>query len=384
MQIGLFFGYASPEIGAPVTRGRSLALYLQKNPAYEVISFAPVRSLQQGLHDGVYRYTDRSDLAKGIRQARLDAAVVSTPPLDHARWSAKELKNQGIPYVFDVRDPAVTQILSPHMNAVGTFWKSLKSWLKEELVVRNAYASVAVSQHLREQIQRIHPKSARSMTVAANGADPSIFWPRTPQERSDIRIKHNLPSKEKIIVYSGTIGLEFELNQFITSCAQTIKEQGITLLIIAASDSGEGISTLQNTAAQAGICDRIIIRHNIPQSEVSELVAASDLGLTGVAHRYKYAIQIKLYEYLMSGIPLVAKGVVGGGLHSVFSNDDRSGWFFDSWNAMANNLSSSLSNASEYRETLLAEYPDIVNKYSREPANRVITDILLNAIDQNR
>ena len=376
MKIGLFFGYAPPEIGAPVARARSLARFLNEDRGYETVAFAPSRERDQGFHDGVYRYSDRYDLAAGIRQMKLDGAVVSSPPLDIARWSAKELKKQGIPFTADIRDPAVTQIWSTPGGRAGKFLKSFKAWLKEELLIRDAESSVAVSQYLRDQTQRNHPTSARKMSVAANGADPEIFWPRKSQERSDIRVKYNLPSDDKIIVYSGTIGPEFELKKFISTSAKTIRELEVTFLIIAVSNSAAEITALQDTADSAGIADRLIIRSNISQHEVSELVAASDLGLTGISNRYKYAIQIKLYEYLMCGIPLVAKGPHGGGLHGVFLNDDRAGWFFDSWNAMSESLPSALSQSKIYRDTLSDSGSMIAERYSRKPANQLTADLL--------
>ena len=205
MKIGLFFGYAPPEIGAPVTRARSLARFLNEDRGYETVAFAPSRERDQGFHDGVYRYSDRHDLAAGIRQMKLDGAVVSSPPLDIARWSAKELKKQGIPFTADIRDPAVTQIWSTPGGRAGKFLKSFKAWLKEELLIRDAESAVAVSQYLRDQTQRNHPTSARKMSVAANGADlVDILRPRKLHLSTHPSIVKTIPGDDRIPCRTGS------------------------------------------------------------------------------------------------------------------------------------------------------------------------------------
>jgi glycosyltransferase involved in cell wall biosynthesis len=384
MKVGIFFGYAPPELGAAVTRAVSISGYLE-SLGIEVTMIAPTHGHSDFTGSvPVRRFKDQVELASKVAEENLDAAIVSTPPLDYARWAALELRRQNIPYLADVRDPGSAAVYAVQGHTLRSRFSGLKAWVKEGQLLRLASASTAVSEPLRHLMMRRHPIAARGMDVAPNGAEPEMFHPISQEQRQQIRSKISVPDDRPLIVYAGSIGRELELFDFIVKCGPALRGANASLLIIALSDSQDSLARLYEVIESSAAPDLITVLENLPQEEVAAILPACDVGLTAVADEFKYAIQIKVYEYILSGVPVLAKGPSGGGLDRIFGQDEDTGWIFHSWKDVAANLSHILDSSISKRSALTSQAREYARLYSRDVANRIFADRIKSELSGGR
>lgn len=117
----------------------------------------------------------------------------------------------------------------------------------------------------------------------------------------DLRNKFGIPHDKKILLYQGVIlhgrGLKhiFEYLKSNNNCV---------LLILGDGDHKQYYTDL---AVSMGITNKVIFAGKLPQDELLNYSAGADVGLSlieNISVSYYYALPNKLFEYIMTGLPV--------------------------------------------------------------------------------
>jgi glycosyltransferase involved in cell wall biosynthesis len=160
------------------------------------------------------------------------------------------------------------------------------------------------------------PNRARVM-VEKYGADPLpmtvLNVPPLTGARRTTRIPDYLASKgihgKKTAFYVGELKRGRCIDQFIEAARQF--PEHIVLFLL--GPIGEGYD-VHAKIAECGVADRVVVHPPVKPNEVMEFACSADVGLQaqlddGLNHRY--CAPIKLFQYLMAGLPVIASDFPG-------------------------------------------------------------------------
>jgi glycosyltransferase involved in cell wall biosynthesis len=161
------------------------------------------------------------------------------------------------------------------------------------------------------------------IVLAPNGADTSVFFPRSDEARRRIRSRYLLPNDRIVMLYCGSgINPYYRLG-LIMSCLRSlpssVKKRLLVLFYVY-----NGVDYLNGLKDKLGISDNLIqVRGPLPRSELAELMAACDIGLVPFDDKsyLMYATSTKVFEYLGAGLYVIGTGPKGGELDSFFASN---------------------------------------------------------------
>jgi glycosyltransferase involved in cell wall biosynthesis len=117
----------------------------------------------------------------------------------------------------------------------------------------------------------------------------------------DLREKYSIEENKKILLYQGVVlhgrGLKV-IFDFLKS------NEGFTLLVIG---YGAYKDYYEKLSHEMGIAENVIFAGKIPQEELLNYSAGADMGLAlieNISLSYYYALPNKLFEYIMTGLPV--------------------------------------------------------------------------------
>lgn len=162
---------------------------------------------------------------------------------------------------------------------------------------------VCISKGLADFYHRLD-FSHDDILVAPDGVDLNLFY-KVIGSKNQIRQDLGLPQSEKIITYSGSVGLyEWKGVDVFLDSLKYLKSKDIKYLVVGGA-AGE-ILKLKNRYSDP----RIIFVGQVPVTSVPKYLKASDLlvlpNKTGNIVSDKFTSPMKLFEYMLSGVPIIA------------------------------------------------------------------------------
>ena len=167
-----------------------------------------------------------------------------------------------------------------------------------------------------------------STVLVPNGADLMTFLCRNEKSRVKIRLRHALPSNKIVLIYCGSANPYYRLDLVLLgakSLPDDAKEKFFFVFYLYS-----GIEHYRKLKALMKIPDELVeIRGPLPRSDLSEIMAACDVGLVPFDDKpfLLYAMSTKLYEYLSVGLYVISSGPRDGELQSFFSQTSNCGIF---------------------------------------------------------
>ena len=169
-----------------------------------------------------------------------------------------------------------------------------------KLVLRNTDAAVALTNDMKREVQKICHKE---VSVIPNGIDLSGF---KNLSREDARTKLQIKQDEKIVLFVGTLRPVKGLKYLIQAMGIITKQDaGVKLLLIG---DGEEREYLENLAKQLDLKEEVIFAGKVPNEEVPQYTAASDLF---VLPSLSEGFPVTVLEAMASGLPIVTTNVKG-------------------------------------------------------------------------
>jgi glycosyltransferase involved in cell wall biosynthesis len=173
-----------------------------------------------------------------------------------------------------------------------------------QFTVKNADCILAVSNGLKETIEKEFGISSDRIKVSMNGVDTSVFRPRNKVAQ---RRKLGLPLYQTIILFVGSLVPVKGLHYLIRAMPTLRKLHGDRLLFILAG-GGELETELQQKTREAGIDRQVCFIGWVPNDQISGWMNAADVLILPSLHE---GMPNTILEALACGVPVVASRVGG-------------------------------------------------------------------------
>lgn len=260
------------------------------------------------------------------RRLKLSHVVVSMPPLETglSAWLLARLFRATL--IVDLRDDWESAVGSQLTRYIPAKLVELLSKLSNR--VYSFSASVfAVTQTIADIVKK---RGIKVQTLLVpNGADTSLFTPRNEEARRKIRMKHSLPVDKIVFVYCGSgINPYYRLDLLLASARSLPEEVKDRIFLVFYLYNGSGhLKKMQNLLGI--VKSQVEIRDPLPRRRLAEVLGACDVGLVPFDSRAYLlcARSTKLYEYLSTGLYVIASGPRAAELDSFFSENSYLGMF---------------------------------------------------------
>ncbi|MGE5435783.1 MAG: glycosyltransferase [Syntrophothermus sp.] len=277
-------------------------------------------------------------------------AIISIGPPHSVHLIAKRLnKNYKIPYIPIFIDPWVDIVYYKGFKR-NPLTLEIDNAL-EKSVIKNSALTVFVTDTMRKDFIKKYPFIENKSSV--------LYWGYNEEDFEDVNIVE-LRAEPKIITHAGNI---FDYQNPI-HLWENIKKR---------IDSGEKIlirfigtvsPEIKNTIIQLGLEDSTEFLGFLPYREMINYLNDSDYLL--VCATEKRHVPGKLFEYLRTGIPIIAFGEDNEEVKSII-NECNAGMMF-SYNE---NVSTFFDKVAQFKTDL-----NKVKQYSREIISKLLVDIL--------
>jgi len=253
-------------------------------------------------------------------------------------------------------------------------------------VYSSAFVIFATTQTIADKVRR--RGIATPTILAPNGADTSVFVPKSESLRVKIRMKYSLPLDKVIAVYSGSgTSYYYRLDKVLASVKflfKGVKERMFIVFYVY-----DGSDKLKEKIRGLRIKDNILdVRDPLPRRSLAEVLAVCDVGLLPFDDKefLLCARSTKLYEYLSSGLYVISSGPRGGELDELFSGSPAFGSFIQ---PSAGDFAASISGILKTKENLFSEnlrklrHSFIERNYDRKTIMKTAVKALLESLKSN-
>ena len=203
-----------------------------------------------------------------------------------------------LPYVYDAHDLWLGR---PRRERSQVYFalNQLYYTVLERLLVRRAAATLTVSRPIADHL-------ARRYDLAEVALVPNYPEPPGIVRARDIRGlpgADGLEADRRIVLYVGGLMAGRGLEQLVDAMAHV---EGAVLVLL-----GDGVlaASLRHRALAAGIADRVRVIPPVPSSEVIDVAASADVGVSPIVPsclNYRYSLPNKLFQYMAAGLAVVA------------------------------------------------------------------------------
>lgn len=137
----------------------------------------------------------------------------------------------------------------------------------------------------------------------------SVFKPFSAAVREQKRKDLGIPASEKVLIYSGSIGGNYDTDRMVKIFSAFLKVHPSAYILILSKDAAPVSFT--ETLKRSGIKNYVV--RNVPYREVSEHLQAGDAGMIFYKPAYSNIGRspTKLAEYWASGIPVLSFKDIG-------------------------------------------------------------------------
>ncbi len=162
-----------------------------------------------------------------------------------------------------------------------------------------------VSDYLVDKLTAERPGLARTVFLNPNGVDPDLFQPPTETQRSRARARMGVPERALVVGWAGGMERWRRVPEIVSAIAEA-RRRGMNDVFLVLIGAGDALpEVMREVRLNADTLDGWFYASErwLEHDEVSQLMAAFDLGLLSYAHRHGSAQ--KLFEYLALGIPVL-------------------------------------------------------------------------------
>ena len=235
------------------------------------------------------------NLIKAIQHSKFD--IVHSHDLDTLKVGSVVSKRFKIPLIYDSHEMA-----SGRNQA--SVRKSKKAMRLERRLISNANVVIMASQGYANRAMDLYGIASPEIVLNVPDVNKefSAFF--------DLKKQLDLPQNEFLAVYQGSIQKNRGIEQAIEAIAIT---KGINLVIIG---YGEHVQFLKDKVSEDGLQNRVKFFGPVTPKDLISWAHSADVGLcliVGESESYKHSMPNKLFESMMSEIPVIASDYPGMG-----------------------------------------------------------------------
>ncbi len=206
-------------------------------------------------------------------------------------------------WIFDADGlPLEERVDFAGMNPGGLIFRLLKR-VESKMIERSDRVLIRSVQAIPYLTKKV---DSNIFQVVSNGRDPERFHPGPWAQRQDMRKEWGLTEDGLALIYAGSLGPQYCLDQMIQLFELVLQARpGSILILLTANPELVGRLPVQ-------LVTNILVK-SLPAREVPPYLAAADVGLAfrQQAPSMKGVFPIKIGEYLLSGLPVVATLDIG-------------------------------------------------------------------------
>lgn len=170
--------------------------------------------------------------------------------------------------------------------------------------------------------------------LVTNGRDINAFHPGDESDRQAIRHDLGIAKNAPLLVYSGSVGAQYRLDQATDLLRHMCHRRADSHLLVLSGSPAEAASILANAGCIEG---SVTVRRSAP-ADVPRFLAAADVGMAFRAPSFSMqaVAPVKIAEYLLCGLPIVGNSQIGetkasidAGVFFDGSNLDAASWIID-------------------------------------------------------
>jgi len=239
-----------------------------------------------------------------FKQGNCDLIFVRNDVFDGVTAAYIKRKHK-VPFVFELSSPLdqAWEGYKIEERRPGFLYFLVAKWVEfvSKRLLREADLVLPTTKWFKEHLAEQGVPEAKMMPYP-NGVDIESFSHR---DDSRVRERYRL-GNAKVVVYIGTLGKTRRLTALIQTIAAVVRERPHVKLLMVGEGSDEG--NLRRLVRDLGITDDVIFTGQVPQHEVPDFIAASDIGVSPVPpfSFYKLSSPIKMFEYMAMAKPVVA------------------------------------------------------------------------------
>jgi glycosyltransferase involved in cell wall biosynthesis len=177
--------------------------------------------------------------------------------------------------------------------------------IERTMVQRSCHTIVRTEDAARILADRAGVDRAR-FTVVSNGRDPTLFKPADPDSRLQIRKSLGMGDDDIVLVYAGSAGPQYRLDEMAKLIASLRQHLPTTRLLVLSGQCDVARRAIGSKA------DEAIVRSVKPEDVPAYLsIADAALSLRSESLAMRAVSPVKIGEYLLCGLPLI--GTLGIG-----------------------------------------------------------------------
>lgn len=253
-------------------------------------------------------FKGQRDIRKAIKDWGIDVLMPrSTLPL---LSSLRVLQHTSVPLVFDADGlPIDERVDFGGLSPTGLSYRVLRDI--ESLGVRKSNVVLTRTEKAAEILQARGGAGTfeGKFVRVTNGRDSDQFSLREANERTRTRLELGVNPTAPLLVYAGSLGGQYCLPEMLSLFKNVLVCRSDARLLLLTGSPEVAVNELEK---HTDLKEKIVVRTVAP-GEVPSFLACADLGLG--LRKMSFSMQgvapIKLGEYLLCGVPVVATRGIG-------------------------------------------------------------------------
>jgi glycosyltransferase involved in cell wall biosynthesis len=246
-------------------------------------------------------------------------------------------------------------------------------------ILRRAKGLVVTNNALKDLFSSYN--ASLPILVARNAIDASLLTHNMLQK--ELRARYSLPEQAKIVGYVGkyrTMGRTKGVLELMKAVAHISKDVPEVVLLLVGIEKGAQAEVYEE-AGKIGLQKyQLHIVGHVPQTKVIEYVRACDvvaMNFPAKGHYTKYMSPLKMFEYMVSGVPIVSSNLPS--ITEVLS--EKNSFLFEEGdqNALQNALHIAIAHADSAQNRAQKAYED-AKKYTWDRRAKSIRDFITGTI----
>ena len=261
--------------------------------------------IEKGISTVLLEYQVKGGIRKYLKDVKFDLVMYSTPPItltDPISFIKNRDKAQTYLLLKDIfPQNAVDMGMMPKTGLKGLLYKFFRA--KEKKLYALSDRIGCMSQANCDYVLRENPEIAPERVEVCPNSIELKDMSVTEEVRRELREKYQIPLDKKVFVYGGNLGKPQGV-PFLLKCLDSQKENPDAYFVIVGSGTEYGKLKAWFDKAQP---KNAKLMQRLPKEDYDRLVAASDVGLIFLDHRFTIPnFPSRLLSYLQAKLPVLA------------------------------------------------------------------------------